>query len=117
MKGGGAPAQQEQPAALVFSHVAELGADQVSVLEIVVGDDGLVSSVLLVRLDQAHVEVVEHVWLGDMGQTQGLRHETSVKAEAGFVPYKVRKPVSSAEFGAFLTAPCANRAGRARHAI
>jgi hypothetical protein len=74
MKGGGAPAQQEQPAALVLGHVAELGADQLGVLEIVMSDDELIPSVLLVRLDPAYLEVVEHVLLGDLGQTQWLRH-------------------------------------------
>ena len=86
MKGWSAPAQQNQPLALVLGDVTELLADELRVLEVMALGDQRIPAVGFGGGDEPDPQSVEHGLFGDIGQTQGLGHAEICTTEGRLCP-------------------------------
>src|SRR5439155_26380487 len=87
VSGRGAPAEQRQALALIFSDVTEMHADQSSVLQIMMSGDHLVPARPLLLGDGANHYVVQDVLFLGIGQSNRLCHAPKTAAGEKFVQF------------------------------
>src|SRR6266478_1842511 len=88
--GRGAPAEQRQPLALIFSNVTEMLTDQSSVLQIMMSGDQLVPARALLFGDGPNNEVVQNVLFLDIGQSNRLCHAQKKQQEKSLSSFYFR---------------------------
>jgi hypothetical protein len=109
VEGGGVPGEQRDPVALMLGDVAQLFADQVRAVQVMLLDQQLVEAGAFLRFDQAHGDPVEQGLLGGR-QERGFSscHGAESKKVRGSCSAKVRIPASFNHFPPLEICPRVN---------